>query len=212
MPGETNVTLSNVATGSYSVLTTDANGCTAPASATSFTVNGSIAVVASFTANVYTRQAPLNITFGNTTVGASAYNWNLGNGSTTAPNPSTTYNTQGTYTVILTAYNGGCIDTASAVIIVDASTSIIIPNIYSPNGDGVNDVFIITCTGMRTLHCDIFNRWGQLVYTLKGPNDSWDGVMNNGNEASEGTYYYVLNAEGYDGKTYSAEGHLTLAK
>ncbi len=212
MAGETNPTLSNVAIGNYSVLISDANGCSAAATATSFTVNGSIAVVASFTASVYTGQAPLNVVFTNGTIGASSYNWNLGNGTTTGPTAATTYNASGTYTVILTASNGTCFDTASAVIIVDASTSIVIPNIYSPNGDGLNDIFFITTTGMRTLHCDIFNRWGQLVYTLKGPNDSWDGILNNGNAASEGTYYYILNAEGYDGKTYKAEGHLTLVK
>jgi len=212
MPGETNPTLGNAGMGNYNVIITDVNGCIAAASATSFTVNGSIAVNAGFTPDIYTGQAPLNVTFANSTTGATVYNWILGNGTSTQQTPGTIYNAPGTYTVILTATNGGCIDTAMAIIIVDAATTILIPNIYSPNGDGLNDEFMIQSTGMKTLRCDIYNRWGQLVYTLNGPNDKWDGTMNNGSEASEGTYYYILNAEGYDNKVYKAEGHLTLVK
>jgi len=214
MPGQTNSTLSNVSTGNYSVLITDANGCTAPASATSFTVNGSNAVVASITPPVSQGQAPLNITFVNNTTGASVYGWSFGNGQiSNQQNPApVTYNTPGTYTVLLTASNGGCLDTATAVVIIDAPVSIVVPNIYSPNGDGINDDFFIQCSGIRDLHCDIFNRWGQLVYQLLAPNDIWNGIMNNGNHASEGTYYYILDATGYDGKQYKSHGSLTLVK
>jgi gliding motility-associated-like protein len=212
MVGDTLPTLSNVAGGSYSISITDANGCSALGGTTVFTIPATTAVSAAFTPSILHGQAPLNVSFNNTSTGANAYNWNLGNGTSSQANPSTTYNTQGTYTVLLTASNGSCWDTAAAYIIVDEATSIVIPNIYSPNGDGVNDEFVILCTGMRTLHCDIYNRWGQLVYTLTAPDDKWDGKLNNGNNASEGTYYFILNAEGFDGKAYSHQGSLTLVK
>jgi gliding motility-associated-like protein len=100
----------------------------------------------------------------------------------------------------------------TAVIIVTDATSIIIPNIFSPNGDGINDEFIITTTGMNSLHCDIFNRWGQLVFTLTSFNQSWDGKMSNGNQATEGTYFFMLKAVGTDGKNYDRQGTITLVK
>jgi gliding motility-associated-like protein len=135
-----------------------------------------------------------------------------GGATSTATNPAYTYTANGTYTVTLIASNGTCLDTATAIIVVDVATSIVIPNIFSPNGDGVNETFMIMCTGMKSLTCDIYNRWGQLVYTLNGPNEVWDGKLNNGNQATEGTYYFMLNAVGLDGKTYSYQGPLTLVK
>jgi len=214
MTGETNPTLGNVATGTYSVLITDTNGCTVAASATSFTINGSPAVVASITPPLSQGPGPLTVTFSNGTSGATVYGWNFGNGQTsTQQTPgAVTYNTPGTYTVFLLASNGGCLDTASALVIIDTPVLITVPNIFSPNGDGINDGWFITTIGIRDLHVDIFNRWGQLVYQLLAPNDVWNGIMNNGNNASEGTYYYIMDATGYDGKTYKSHGSLTLVK
>jgi gliding motility-associated-like protein len=98
----------------------------------------------------------------------------------------------------------------SKTIIVDAETTIIIPNVFSPNGDGVNDGFFINSTGLESLNCDIFNRWGQLVYKLTSIGQKWDGVLNNGNNATDGTYFYILIAKGYDGKDYNLQGSLSL--
>jgi gliding motility-associated-like protein len=204
--------LTNVGPGSYSLIVTDANGCK-DTSNTKYTVIGSASINASFTPSTTSGQAPLNVVFANTSTGAAAYAWTFdGTATSTITNPSYTYNTNGTYTVMLIASNGSCIDTAYSVIIIDVATTIVIPNIFSPNGDGLNDEFIIACTGMKTLTCDIFNRWGQLVATLTGPNQNWDGRLNNGNMATEGTYYFMLNATGADGKSYSYQGPLTLVK
>ena len=103
-------------------------------------------------------------------------------------------------------------DIDTAYVIVDVATTIVIPNIFSPNGDGINDNFCIISTGLRTLNCDIFNRWGSKMYTIMAPQQVWDGKTPSGASASEGTYYYILSALGYDGKTYSYQGPLTLVK
>ena len=110
------------------------------------------------------------------------------------------------------ASNGNCFDTDTAYVIVDVATSIIIPNVFSPNGDNLNDNFFINTTGMKTLNCDIFNRWGTKMYTISAPNMIWDGKTPGGESASEGTYFYILTATGYDGKTYNYQGPLTLVK
>jgi len=205
--------LTPIGPGTYSLIVTDANQCK-DTSNTSFSVFGTSTIHAGFTPSVTQGQAPLNVVFANTSIGAANYGWSFGNNTTTStlPNPVYTYTTNGTYTVTLLATNGSCRDSTYAVITVDIPTSIVIPNIFSPNGDGLNDEFIITCTGMKTLNCDIFNRWGQLVYTLTAPNQNWDGKLNNGNQATEGTYYFMLNAVGVDAKTYTYQGPITLVK
>jgi gliding motility-associated-like protein len=205
--------LTNVPVGNYSLTITDANFCSV-GSTTNFSVTGSAPITASFTPSATSGQAPLNIVFTNNSTGATTYTWTFdgSGGTSSATNPNFTYNNGGTYTVILTASNANCSETATVTIVLDDATSIIIPNIFSPNGDLLNDEFIITCTGMKSLHCDIFNRWGQQVYTLSAINQTWDGRLNNGNQATEGTYYYMLNATGIDGKTYTYQGPLTLVK
>lgn len=214
LAGDTFPTLTGVGIGTYSVLITDANNCPAVGGVTTFTVLSGVPVIASFMPSTQLGNAPLAVSFSNTSTGANSYNWDFGSGTTpsTVQNPSYTYTTPGTYTVLLTASNGLCSGQDTAVIVVDVPTTIIIPNVFSPNGDSLNDEFFIACTGMKTLVCDIYNRWGQKVYTLTGPNQSWDGRLNTGHPATEGTYYYMLIAEGFDKKTYKSEGSLTLVK
>ncbi len=210
----TSPTLTGAGAGTYSVLITDANGCVATGGTTIFTIPSIAQPNASITPPVSQGQAPLNVTFTNNTSGATFYAWNFGNGiSFNLQNPSpVTYNAPGTYTVILIASNSACTDRDTAIVIIDSPVNIIIPNIYSPNGDGINDEFFISCVGIRDLHCDIFNRWGTLVYQLLAVDQKWDGVMNNGNTATEGTYYYILEATGYDRKIYKSHGPLTLVR
>jgi gliding motility-associated-like protein len=213
--GATNDSLTGAGAGTYSVLITDANGCVATGGTTSFNIGGSPAVIASISPHTATGQAPLNVSFTNNTTGASQYSWTFGNGLTVSTlNAGTTYNTPGTYTVVMIASNSNntCFGKDTAVIIVDVATTIIIPNIFSPNGDGLNDNFMIATTGMKTLNCEIYNRWGTKICTLTAPNQVWDGKTPSGEAASEGTYYCILSAQGYDGKPYTYEGPLTLVK
>lgn len=214
IPGATGDSLVNVAAGTYSVLVTDANNCVASGGVAVFTVPGSAPVTAAITPVISQGQAPLNVSFTNGSVGATVYSWNFGNGnSSTAQTPPTmVYNGAGTYTVTMLAANGGCWDTAMAIVIVDMPTTILIPNIFSPNGDGTNDEFYVVNTGLTTLSCDIFNRWGQKMFTLNSPQQRWDGKAPNGEQASEGSYFYILRALGVDGQTYEREGYITLVR
>ncbi len=102
----------------------------------------------------------------------------------------------GTYTVTVTNVFG-CSEEGS--IFVKEPEAIKLPNTFSPNGDGYNDFYVITgIQGYPDSQLDIFNRWGNLVYSKKGYTNDWNGISNNGNELPDGTYFIVvdLNMEG----------------
>jgi gliding motility-associated-like protein len=201
--------------GTYSLQVSDAH-CIANITGTvsPVFVVPSIAIVDSFLINPATGSAPLTVSVTNTSSGATTYTWTFGNGtgSTLVNPPATSYSVTGTYTVVLYAQNGSCIDSTKKIVTVDVPTNLIIPNIFSPNGDGVNDQFFIITTGINSLTCDIFNRWGELLYTMNAPNQVWDGRTPNGGNAPDGTYFYILQAQGVDGKTYKQNGPLTLVR
>lgn len=90
---------------------------------------------------------------------------------------------------------------------------VFIPEGFSPNGDGVNDVFRIRNTAGATVHLQVFNRWGQLVYGNEDYRNDWDGKSNRGsafglNGLPDGTYYYVVKLS--DGRQFAR--YLTLMR
>lgn len=88
---------------------------------------------------------------------------------------------------------------------------IIIPNIFTPNGDGVNDLFIVS-GNFKELKGTIINRWGNTVYNWNGVNNSWDGRTKSSAEASEGTYFYVFEAIDAEGASTIYKGSFVLAR
>ncbi|MBL8002178.1 MAG: choice-of-anchor L domain-containing protein [Flavobacteriales bacterium] len=97
-----------------------------------------------------------------------------------------------------------CNKAVSDVVSVESGCEIIIPNVFSPNGDGKNDYFVIEgITGTRNT-VKIFNRWGRIVYEATNYRNQWDG-----DNLSDGTYFYEVLVEG-DPKTYT--GHVTILK
>jgi len=110
--------------------------------------------------------------------------------------------------------NGPCIDTAMRIIRVDVPSDMEVPNIFTPNGDGVNDYFIIHATNLTEIQCIIFDRWGAEMYNVttdKG-NIQWDGKTKGGKDAPAGTYFYTIKAKGKDDKTYEKQGYITLIR
>lgn len=116
----------------------------------------------------------------------------------------TGFSTLGTYHFIYTNSNG-CADTAAITVIAD---SMVIPNIFTPNGDGKNDVFKIkgldAYPGSQLI---IFNRWGNEVYRSDNYLNNW-----NGSNLAEGTYYYLLNRREHNGGTVAFKGWIFLKR
>jgi gliding motility-associated-like protein len=87
-----------------------------------------------------------------------------------------------------------------------------IANVFTPNGDGINDVFNIKNKNLAIIDCKIYNRWGSIVYNITAPNDFWDGHTTSGEPCSNGLYYYILTATGTDGKEYLRNGYVQLVR
>ena len=87
------------------------------------------------------------------------------------------------------------------------------PNAFSPNGDGINDVYKAK-SGYQSLvefHAYIFNRWGQKLYEWTNPADGWDGTYN-GKDVKEGVYYVLVKAKGADGRKYNIKRDVNLLR
>lgn len=118
----------------------------------------------------------------------SSYFWDFGDGSSeTAKDPSHIYAGAGIYTITHTVINSeGCKDTVTKQIVVPGEIEI--PNAFSPNGDGINDLFFIkNLAGHKNPAIRIYNRWGLLVYESSNYQNNWDGE-----KATDGTFFYIL--------------------
>ncbi|MBL0329374.1 MAG: gliding motility-associated C-terminal domain-containing protein [Bacteroidetes bacterium] len=89
---------------------------------------------------------------------------------------------------------------------------LILPNIITPNNDGVNDYFSFEGHGLEEVNCIIYNRWGNIIYTIKEVNSEWNGLNQNGQNCNDGIYYYVLDAKGEDKKEYKQKGFIQLLR
>lgn len=180
------------------------------------TVTISLASVsASFTPSITAGAAPLAIDFANTSdPNAVSFSWNFGDGSVeTSTSPSHLFTQSGQYTVELTATNSiGCADNYSITIeVLDIPSSLTIPNIFTPNGDHQNDEFIVVTQRIESYTLQILNRWGNVILTIQDPLIGWDGTIQ-GDQASEGTYFYQVTATGTDKKNYNETGFFELQR
>jgi gliding motility-associated-like protein len=117
----------------------------------------------------------------------------------------------GIYGVTVTV--DGC--SGSDTVIVRQDCYMALPNVFSPNGDGVNDYFFprpLLAKGLATFKMDIYNRWGQLIFTTnKTEGSGWDGKFNDVVQP-EGVYVYVIDATFVDGQKERHQGNVTLIR
>ena len=196
-----------VGTGTYTVTVTDAAGC----SGTSAAVNVLSAPDPSafFTGNPDGSVFPgttVIYTDGSTGNGATITTWSWSVGGTVFGSGTTftyTFPEPGLYDVVLTVTTAdGCTDTYTYTQVV-RPTEISIPNVFSPNGDGLNDV--LEFPGVQyyaNAQLSVFNRWGQEIYTNGNYKNTW-----NARDVPDGTYFFVLKV---DGKEYT--GAVTLLR
>ncbi|MCC6385717.1 MAG: gliding motility-associated C-terminal domain-containing protein [Bacteroidia bacterium] len=199
-PNVPNPVASPSVTTSYIVTATE-GGCSVT---DSVTVTVSPEVTAAATPDVSSGTAPLTVNFTNQSNGATTYSWNFGDNSTSgSANPQHVFTSNGTYDVTLIATNtDGCSDTLIIRITVENGSSFSVPNVFTPNHDGFNDLFMFNEDGITEVKAEIYNRWGEKIISWDKPGFGWDGTASNGKEAPDGTYFVVVNATGQDGTKY----------
>ncbi len=209
--GETTSSLTGLCAGTYTVSVTDSHNCEVTESAT---VGTNTLINATFTANPSEGTIPLNVQFTFTGTGANTYQWDFGDGNTsTLQNPTDVYNVAGTYNVILIINSGSpdfCADTVSMPIVAELPSFLIVPNVFTPNGDGHNDMFTVSYQSIVSFDCVIFNRWGNKIFEWSDVSKGWEGKTEGGAECSDGVYYYILSAKGVDKIDYEMHGTVTL--
>ncbi|RMG32089.1 MAG: PKD domain-containing protein [Bacteroidetes bacterium] len=157
--------------------------------------------------------APLTVQFTNLSQSGTEFLWEFGDGNTsTEQNPTHTYETPGLYTVSLTVRNaGGCENRLQLGTVEVLEPAEIIPNVFTPNGDGIHDTYKVQLGSVEQYHLLIFDRWGKLVFESRNPADEWDGRYK-GKEAAVGVYSYRIEAVLTGGEKRMLSGMLTLLR
>jgi gliding motility-associated-like protein len=138
--------------------------------------------------------------------------WSFGDGDTSSEtNPVHTYTTIHQQTVCVRAYNEVCDDTFCRTIFILFDALIGVPNAFSPNGDGINDVVKLEGKGIVKLVFRIYNRWGEKVFETTDQTIGWDGVYKGVLQEME-VYTYAAEATMINGKTIPLKGNITLLR
>lgn len=156
---------------------------------------------------------PLGISIANYSSNSSEFFWDFGDGDTsTFDQPKHSYSRPGLYTVWLWASNEyGCIDSTSRQVEVKQDFNLFIPNSFTPNGDGINDLWLMYGGGFDGFELQVYNRWGQLIFQSNDINDFWDGTFG-GEEVPDGVYYYLINLVLEDLKTHQERGEVRVLR
>jgi len=177
----------------------------------------SIHVKAEFSVDPDKGEAPLEVSFTDKSIRGDIYRWEFGDGKDSIsdlrnPDPHVYYK-PGEYSVKLTIESPlHCIDSMRFDKIVVEKSDLEIPNVFTPDGDGLNDYFMVQKTSLRLLSVQIFSRSGLKVYSFYGEGEAlrewtgWDGNVNNSSiKATPGVYFYLVRAYGWDDVDYNGE-------
>ncbi len=197
----------------YNLQVTDSFGCV---SESSFFYQ-SIHVKADFTLDPVKGEAPLEVTITDKSTRGSKYVWQFGENKDSIsylmnPQPHIYYK-PGEYQIKLTIESDlHCIDSMTSEKIKVDPSDLQIPNVFTPDGDGLNDYFVVELTSIRQLTVEIYSRSGLKVYDFNGEGEAlrnwkgWDGNVNSSSrKASPGVYFYIIRAYGWDDKIYDSK-------
>ena len=203
----TNDTISNLTSGSYTVVATDANGC----------IDSTTVVVGNTSGANANAGTAVTITAGQSTVlngsGGVSYTWSppAGLSCTNCQFPVATPSVTTVYTLTVTDANG-CTDSDTVTVFVDiACGEIFVPNAFSPNGDNANDTFYVRGNCIKFMQFEIYNRWGEKVFSSTDPAKGWDGTWR-GEKCEAATFTYFLRATLIDDTQINKQGTISLVK
>lgn len=107
--------------------------------------------------------------------------------------------------------DGSCDAFSETYTVTIGDSELLCPNAFSPNGDGVNDIWKISYRSLLDFKCWIFDRTGKQLYHYTDPSGGWDGTYR-GKKVKPGVYYYVIQATGSDGKKYKKSGDINIMR
>lgn len=158
--------------------------------------------------------APLPIVFTNNSKEADSYLWDFGDGTqSTQANPTHTYTQSGTFKITLTAYaDEGCSNSVTkGDLVILKNAALFAPNAFSPNGDGVNDEFVVSITNLKKYHLYIYSRLGENLFQTTSIFENWNGSYQN-KAVPVGVYYYVIFGRNISNQDVKYTGSITLIR
>ncbi|MEZ4938614.1 MAG: gliding motility-associated C-terminal domain-containing protein [Crocinitomicaceae bacterium] len=119
----------------------------------------------------------------------------------------------GTITYIVQGTDeNGCVGYDTISVIIDGEVAIYIPNIFSPNNDGQNDLFRVYGPVWKSYKMEIYNRWGGLIWESEDANVEWDGTHKNGEECPQAVFVYKFWGTSTVGQTFERTGNVMLTR
>jgi gliding motility-associated-like protein len=215
---QANITVNPTSTTNYSVTATSTAGCSGSATMTVTVHPGPIAVYFISPSPAGVNQT---VQFTDASIGASSWDWDFGDGQTAIGlDPTHSYTTPGSYDTWLNVEdNHGCKDSTSVRIVINQLFTFYIPNSFSPDDNGVNDIFIPSGVNVDEDRyiMQIYDRWGSLIFESKDITKGWDGSINGQEIISEETFsnvfsYYFHIYERYTDIDHEYRGHLIIVK
>jgi gliding motility-associated-like protein len=155
------------------------------------------------------------INFYNTSTGAVFFKWIFGDGdSSDVIDPVHKFTGEGTYnTCLVVANQNGCKDTACNNIIINPISSFYIPNAFTPNNDGSNDIFTGYGSNIASYHMDIYDRWGNPIFETDKLYEGWTGKVKGGSDiVQEDVYVYRIVLKYKSSKACTFTGTVTVVK
>ena len=152
------------------------------------------------------------ITFTNNSIFANTWYWDYGDGFSNAVDysPFHTYFENGTYQVSLVVMNDICSDTIQHTLTIDPVYTLYVPDVFTPNNDGLNDIFYPKGKGIADFEMYIYNSWGELVFYSIDINEGWSGRINSDSKFMLGYFSYVINITDDLGVYHFVKGKVLL--
>ncbi len=208
MPGGQSIaSLTGLGTGTYTVIVTDGNNCTASASA-SVSTFPLPAVHAETTASI-----PYGTSINLSATGNGTFSWyppddlNCTNCADPIASPGQTTE----YCVTVTDSNG-CTNNACVRITVQLMSDVYVPNAFTPDNDGLNDIFLPVAMNVHDYKLSVYSRWGSLVFETERQDAGWDGTYK-GDKCQEDVYVYkIMFTDEEHSKYHEKRGSITLVR
>lgn len=153
--------------------------------------------------------------YDNSTGNTGRWNWYFVNNdgyTSTEKNTNYLFNLAGSYPVALVVQNDkGCSDTIVKTIVVESDFSLFVPNSFTPDGDGLNDIFQPKGRGLSKYKLSIYDRWGKLIFETEEFEKGWNGSLQGG-ESAIGVYVWKINGLDAKGRIKDLTGFVTISR